>query len=1001
MRLTRRRASILALCGVVVMLVAAYTAFAGEDPGRTAQEPQFLSGVASATASPVFNGHCDFLWDDGFRFAAVNVLAANQPGCACFAGERCEKEYPCPPDPDLARDGYVGYDPEHPGAAYTHFTVKVDTSQIPGGPYTPHVVAGSGIEGWEYSEPILTIRAYPTKKSVYFGMANPPPNTPLCGWHDMDAIMEIWIDFDPVFEPADGMWMSTNSFQFELYYKEVEQRFGLYVMGKGGTHGFFKAFIPDSLLQELGVPIENFQLYRDGVVGQAAAALEGATFSLEQQQGGWLFSYVNYVHPSMPDPPCWQPPAVMVLTGKQLGVGQTAKIPFVLYELPDPLWGGDMVVDLVSSSGAPIATFSPSDFKFNGNLQNTAADIGAQDGKLHLHFEDDGSHSQLITLGGRQVYEARIGTLTLHGASEGVGNLFVKPDIMVKPSGTDAYHENVNVIPGPLMVGSFSQVEFPFLSVGDVELTTAGSTGEVTISLCGKNLPDEGELIAWVWPTGKMQFDPDGYLFSTNWLTAPQTWSATSAYEKVEVLGGMWDNPSGSGRTEVWVRFSGGAKGGADPNVRPIISLPVQSFVDFGWAEINAGAERFDSAPQAFMAAPGTGIATIGGSTYGPMSLLERYRAMRPLSLTEESYDTMMRGQAVYPLQKETQYQPLGGFSDWLAKRAAQGNVFRTDAGVPWVRPMSGGGDGINFELGTLQIGAVAISANPTSIPADGSTTSTITATVKDDHGNNVPDGTQVAFRTTAGTVGSTTITKTTTNGVATATLTSSTTPGGAAVTATSGGKSATTTVLFTPAGVTVTEMKGGVVEGSGTVSGSDTVSGIGEVTINGTGSHVITTAKYNKNPGGSVTFNASGSYWDIFLAPTTGVNSLAVEFCPASPSTIIYYWDGSSWIRASNQSYSDGCITVIVTSSTSPTLSQLSGLALGSSTVTVGDINDDSYINVLDVRLCLQIATGAISGTTAQQTAADVDGDGDVDMDDAQLLARYIIGIEDKLGGD
>jgi len=764
--LTGCRASVVALCGVVVMLVLAYSAFAGEDPGRTAQEPQFLSGVVSVSTPVDFAGHCDFLWDDGFRFAAVNVLPANQPDCACFAGEPCKKEYPCPPDPDLARDGYVGYDPENSGASYTHFTIKVDTSQIPGGPYTPHVVAGSAIEGWEYREPILTIYAYPTKKSVHFGMVNPPPNSPACGWHDMEAIMEIWIDFDPVFEPANGMWMSTNSFQFELYYTEAQERFGLYVMGKGGTHGFFKAFIPNSLLQELGVPIENFQLYRDGVVAQAAAAQEGATFSLEQRQGGWLFSYTNYVHPDMPPPPCWQPPAVMMFPGKQFEVGQTAKIPFVLYELPDPLWGGDVAVDLVSSSGVPIANFSATDFEFNANLENTNASI--VDGKLHLHFEDfTGDASQFITLGGRQVYEARIGTLILHGSNEGVGNLLIKPDIMVKPDGADAYRVGVNVIPGPLMVGSSDQVGFPFLSVEDIDLTTVGSVGEVTISVCGANLPDEGEFLAWMWPPGKIQFDPDGYLFPPEgadlWLSAPQTWSETSAYNTVEVRGGMWNDPSGSGRTEVWVRFSG-VKTGADPNVRPIVSLPVEAFVGSGWAEINAEA-------QTFMAAPGTGIATIGGSTYGPMSLLDRYRAMRPMSLTEESYDAMMRSQtAIQPQQEDSQYQPLGGFSDWLVKRAAQGNVFRTDAGIPWVRPMSEGGDGINFELG---------------------------------------------------------------------------------------------------------------------------------------------------------------------VGPTRG------------------------------------------------------------------DINSDGQLDVLDVRLCLQIATGFLDGTAAQRSAADVDHDGDVDLVDAQLLAKYIIGIEDKLGGE
>lgn len=65
------------------------------------------------------------------------------------------------------------------------------------------------------------------------------------------------------------------------------------------------------------------------------------------------------------------------------------------------------------------------------------------------------------------------------------------------------------------------------------------------------------------------------------------------------------------------------------------------------------------------------------------------------------------------------------------------------------------------------------------------------------------------------------------------------------------------------------------------------------------------------------------------------------------------------------------------------------------------GDVDGNAAINLLDVRLCLQIASGVISGTTAQQTAVDVDGDGDVDLADAQLLAKYVMGIEEGLGGD
>ncbi len=62
-------------------------------------------------------------------------------------------------------------------------------------------------------------------------------------------------------------------------------------------------------------------------------------------------------------------------------------------------------------------------------------------------------------------------------------------------------------------------------------------------------------------------------------------------------------------------------------------------------------------------------------------------------------------------------------------------------------------------------------------------------------------------------------------------------------------------------------------------------------------------------------------------------------------------------------------------------------------STLMLGDINGDRVVDVLDARLCLQIAQGTITATPAQRDAADVDGDGDVDMDDAEILAEYVIG--------
>jgi len=62
------------------------------------------------------------------------------------------------------------------------------------------------------------------------------------------------------------------------------------------------------------------------------------------------------------------------------------------------------------------------------------------------------------------------------------------------------------------------------------------------------------------------------------------------------------------------------------------------------------------------------------------------------------------------------------------------------------------------------------------------------------------------------------------------------------------------------------------------------------------------------------------------------------------------------------------------------------------------GDVNGDGVIDLLDVRLCSQIAQGIITGTAAQRGAADVDDDGGVDMDDVTILSEYVLGARTTL---
>jgi len=61
-------------------------------------------------------------------------------------------------------------------------------------------------------------------------------------------------------------------------------------------------------------------------------------------------------------------------------------------------------------------------------------------------------------------------------------------------------------------------------------------------------------------------------------------------------------------------------------------------------------------------------------------------------------------------------------------------------------------------------------------------------------------------------------------------------------------------------------------------------------------------------------------------------------------------------------------------------------------------DINQDGRVDVLDARLCYQMAVGVLIGTPYERGAADVDDDGDVDMDDAVALAEYVIGMRNTL---
>ncbi|MFY0631873.1 MAG: Ig-like domain-containing protein [Flavobacteriaceae bacterium] len=93
----------------------------------------------------------------------------------------------------------------------------------------------------------------------------------------------------------------------------------------------------------------------------------------------------------------------------------------------------------------------------------------------------------------------------------------------------------------------------------------------------------------------------------------------------------------------------------------------------------------------------------------------------------------------------------------------------------------------VTFTAGAISVAATGteISASPTSIVADGITTSTITVQLKDANGNNITEtGVEVQFAATNGTLSTTGVVQTDANGQAQVTLTSPTSAGSANITA-------------------------------------------------------------------------------------------------------------------------------------------------------------------------------------------------------------------------
>ena len=133
------------------------------------------------------------------------------------------------------------------------------------------------------------------------------------------------------------------------------------------------------------------------------------------------------------------------------------------------------------------------------------------------------------------------------------------------------------------------------------------------------------------------------------------------------------------------------------------------------------------------------------------------------------------------------------GSNEWAAQTIAgiaSADFYAGDIpGEVWIRALAENGLNEQVKITLLEvIGSMTLAASPTSIPADGSSSSAITATILDTAGQPAPRGTSVTFVTTLGLFenSSTTLTVPTPNesGQVTISLMAGTTPGTAFVTA-------------------------------------------------------------------------------------------------------------------------------------------------------------------------------------------------------------------------
>ncbi|ALS68415.1 hypothetical protein AT395_25065 (plasmid) [Pandoraea apista] len=264
-------------------------------------------------------------------------------------------------------------------------------------------------------------------------------------------------------------------------------------------------------------------------------------------------------------------------------------------------------------------------------------------------------------------------------------------------------------------------------------------------------------------------------------------------------------NAMGAGVTVNWTTTAGSLAGTSSvTDASGIATMTLKSATTVGVATVTAAAVAGSKTANVTFV-PDTATAGVVSLMANPISITANGSSTSALtaSVKDASGNTVGAGVTVNwsttagSLTGTSSVTDASGIATMTLKSATTaGTATVTAAAVAGSKTAS-----VAFVPDTATAGVVSLVANPTSIAANGSSTSTLTATVKDANGNALGAGIAVNWSTTAGSLtGTSSVTNA--SGVATMTLTSPTTVGVATVTAAAvaGSKTASVTFVGDPA---------------------------------------------------------------------------------------------------------------------------------------------------------------------------------------------------------